>query len=172
MSDLLVDNRRGAYPEGDGERRYKLWRRGGYDGPVLAFVMLNPSTANEQEDDNTMRRCIAWADQWGYGKVLVGNLFGLRAKEPDDLYDHPDPVGPENDDCLREIIDEADRVVAAWGVHGEYQGRGREVVSKFDADWHAVGTTKEGHPWHPLFKPADVEPEPFTYVADAGGEAE
>lgn len=157
-SKKFVDDTTGAIISDDGEYRYKLWRTFDVAKPTIAFIMLNPSTADETADDPTIRRCIGYARQWGYGKLIVGNLFAVRETDPAKLYDYFDPIGPENDEYLREICDEADEVVAAWGTDGSIGDRGDHVVSDLDADLKALGTTKEGHPVHPLYQPSDIEP--------------
>lgn len=139
--------------------RYQLRRTWNEQKPTLAFIMLNPSTADEVEDDSTITRCIDYADRWNYGKLVVGNLFALRSTDPALLEEHSDPIGPENDDHLLEIVDEAEKVVAAWGHRGHYRGRDEEVIDLLDQELFALGTTKDGHPWHPLRKPKDVQPE-------------
>lgn len=160
--ELRADNRTGAELSEDREYRYRLWRTWDVSKPTLAFIMLNPSTADETEDDPTIRRCLGYAKDWGYGKLVVGNLFALRATDPSELRDHPSPVGPENDEHLRQICNEADKVIAAWGTDGALHGRGREVAEMLDVELHALNETKEGHPNHPLYQPADADPEVFA----------
>lgn len=163
----LSDNHQGALFSNDREYRYKLWREWDVSKPTVAFIMLNPSTADETTLDPTCRRCKGFAQEWGFGKLVVGNIFALRSTEPENLYDHPDPVGPENDRHIREIADEAEFVVAAWGNHGALHNRGPEVAWQLDAlqtcDLRALGVTQEGHPGHPLYQPGDTDPEPFEY---------
>lgn len=147
--------------------RYALTRRWNSDRPMTAFIMLNPSTADAFTTDATLRRCVSFACNWGAGGVLLVNLFGLCSTDPHALYDHPDPVGPENDAVIADRLSQVDEVVpviAAWGVHGELHGRGREVASRLAA--HGVplsclGTTKDGHPRHPLYLPANAVPVDF-----------
>lgn len=97
----------------DREYRYRLSRTWDSEKPTLGFIMLNPSTDDESEDDPTIRRCLGYAKDWGYGSILVGNLFGLRATDPSQLREHGNPVGPENDEHLQLICTEAEMVVAA-----------------------------------------------------------
>lgn len=160
-ADILRDDRQGAVLSADREYRYRLWRTWNEEKPTLAFIMLNPSTADESEDDPTIRRCLGYAEDWGYGTLIVGNLFALRATDPSELRDHPDPVGPENDRHLREICDEADKVIVAWGTDGSLNDRESEVVDLLDVDLYALNETKHGHPNHPLYQPKDAEPEVF-----------
>lgn len=159
---VFRDNTSDALFDEDREYRYRLWRMWDAEKPTLAFIMLNPSTADETELDPTCRRCKGFAEDWDYGSLLVGNIFALRSTDPEQLYEHPDPVGPENDAHLREICDEADMVVAAWGAHGDLYGRGREVAEMLP-EIYALDTTQEGHPTHPLYQPADQKPTEFAY---------
>lgn len=92
---------------------------------VVAFVMLNPSTATEHVDDPTIRRCIGFARSWDAGRLVIGNLFALRATDPRVMKAHAEPVGPDNDQHLLAIAREAHLVVCAWGNHGAHRGRAR-----------------------------------------------
>lgn len=124
----------------------------GEDTEIL-FVMLNPSTADEHVDDPTVRRCIRFAQLWGYNTVTVCNLFALRSTDPKLLYDHPDPVGRDNDAWIIERAIQADTIVAAWGTHGRLLDRGRDVAWILAAfgDVQCLGKTTEGFPKHPLY---------------------
>lgn len=153
----LVDDRRGAVFSDDREYRYRLWRTWNVDLPTAVFIMLNPSTADETEDDQTLRRCIDYAKRWGYGRLEVGNLFARTAKDPSELWSKLDPVGPENDEHLEEILDGNVLPVAAWGAYGDKRGRADEVARRFDVEWFCLGTTHSGQPVHPLRQPSDAE---------------
>lgn len=142
--------------------RYQLHREWHQGLPTVLFVMLNPSTADANVDDNTIQRCIGYGMQWGYGRLLVGNLFGLRSTDPDNLKTVEDPVGPDNDRHLIEMAGQADLVVAAWGVDGGLMDRGKEVLSLLDVDWHALTVTKDGYPGHPLYLKKSLVPFPYT----------
>lgn len=161
-SALLRDDRRGATLDSEREYRYRLWRTWDAEAPTIAFVMLNPSTADEDENDPTLRRCINYAKEWGYGRLEVANLFALRATDPDELREHPNPVGGANDVHLRKVCRRAEKVVAAWGANGGLHGRAREVAEMLDAELYALDTTEDGHPVHPLYQPSDAEPEPWN----------
>lgn len=143
--------------------RYRLERRWSA-GPTAAFILLNPSTADETNDDPTIRRCIGYAKGWGYGGLVLGNIFALRSTDPKGLYSHPDPVGPDNDRVLAEIAREADRIVCGWGTHGAFTGRGGavlRVIREAGATPLALKLTSAGHPGHPLYLRSDLEPRPF-----------
>lgn len=130
--------------------RYSLTRTWDTDLPTVAFVGLNPSTADARRDDPTVRRCVGFARDWGYGTLILVNLFAFRATDPSELLDVRDPVGPENDDWLARVAESADKVVAAWGVHGCLRGRDQAVLGLLPSV-ACLGRTREGHPRHPLY---------------------
>jgi hypothetical protein len=151
--------------------RYALWRVWGalpdeVDRGYVLFIGLNPSTADETNDDATIRRCIAFAKAWGYSGLCMANLFAFRATDPADMLAAADPVGPENDDWLQRLACGASRVVAAWGVHGTHMGRAARV-KEFIPNMHYLRLTKDGHPGHPLYLPKTLTPLPFARVEDA-----
>ncbi|MEO8632426.1 MAG: DUF1643 domain-containing protein, partial [Chloroflexota bacterium] len=114
----------GAVFSGDRRYRYRLWRRWELSRPLIAFCMLNPSTADERSDDPTIRRCIGFARDWGYGGVEIVNVFALRATDPRELRRLRDPVGPRNDSYVLDAAERAASVVIAWGAHGAFRSRG------------------------------------------------
>ena len=137
--------------------RYALWRRWGR-GDYAMFIGLNPSTADETNDDPTIRRCIGFARAWGYGALCMANLFAFRATQPADMKKATDPVGWENDHTLQTLARGAGVVVAAWGAHGTHKGRDQSV-RLLVPDLHYLRLTKDGHPGHPLYLPADLKPQ-------------
>lgn len=137
--------------------RYALWRRWGR-GPYAMFIGLNPSTADETNDDPTIRRCIGFARAWGYGALCMANLFAFRATQPADMKKAVEPVGWENDHALQTLARGAGVVVAAWGAHGTYKGRDQSV-RLLVPDLHYLRLTKDGHPGHPLYLPANLKPQ-------------
>ena len=141
--------------------RYALWREWiGGEGYAM-FVGLNPSTADEVQDDPTIRRCIAFAKAWGYSGLCMTNLFAFRATDPRDMKIAADPVGPDNDAHLLALSADAGVIVAAWGVHGSYKGRA-SAVCKLLPSLHCLGLTKEGHPKHPLYLRKSLTPVPMS----------
>lgn len=140
--------------------RYDLWRTWlGGEGFAM-FVGLNPSTADETQDDPTIRRCIAFAKAWGYAGLCMTNLFAFRATKPEDMKRADDPVGPQNDMVLKERANRAGVVVAAWGAHGTYKNRAWWVQSMLPK-LHYLRLTKDGHPGHPLYLPKTLTPQPW-----------
>jgi hypothetical protein len=121
------------------------------------FVGLNPSTADEIKDDPTIRRCINFAKEWGYGGVCVTNLFAFRATKPIDMMKADNPVGVENDIWLYRIANNASIIVAAWGVHGTFSGR-HIAVREMLPNLHYLRLTKNGYPGHPLYLPKTLTP--------------
>lgn len=140
--------------------RYALERRWS-DGPFVLFVGLNPSTADESVDDPTIRRCIRFARDWGYGGLLMGNLFAYRATDPRELAKVADPQGPDNEVWLTTLATRAALTVVAWGAHPMAQGRIRNAVEAL-GDVHVLGLTKDDHPRHPLYMRADSKPVPYV----------
>nr|WP_042806132.1 DUF1643 domain-containing protein [Thioalkalivibrio sp. ALE19] len=149
--------------------RYALWRHWGPSHTAdahrrMAFILLNPSTADETEDDPTIRRCMGYAFDWGFDGVVVLNLFAYRATNPAELKEQDDPVGEDNDWMLRRETENAGCVVAAWGNHGVYQGRGETVanmLTQAGVPMRALKVTGTGQPGHPLYLPRNLEPVPW-----------
>jgi hypothetical protein len=145
----------------DGQYRYFLSRCWNSSGRKIAFIGLNPSTADATNDDPTIRRCIRFARDWGGGSVWMVNLFAFRSTQPAALRSATDPIGPENDAWLERAIDAADIVIAAWGNHGHLLGRSDCVANRYRGRLHALAVTKNGMPGHPLYVRADTHPRPF-----------
>jgi len=141
--------------------RYNLWRRwGSRSSGKVTFIMLNPSTADAEKFDPTVRRCFGFARDWGFGSMEVVNLFALRSTYPEQLKKVSDPVGPENNAVIFKAVQESDLVLAAWGIHGRFHGRDLDVQKLIEGirDLHCIGTTKAGAPLHPLHQPKSLKP--------------
>lgn len=146
----------------DRRYRYRLDRRWA-DGPRVTWIMLNPSTADAQTDDPTIRRCIDFSRRWDFGEMTVVNLYSWRATRPDALSDAQDPVGPRTNRVLRKAIAGADALIVAWGnVPTEFHHRADEVRETLPAGVSCLGLTTLGHPRHPLYVPASVSPQRFV----------
>ncbi len=145
------------YSPCDGHR-YRLTRRWG-EGAALAFVMLNPSTATEAQNDPTIERCERRARAMGFAALDIVNLFSWRATRPADLRRATAPWDAQTDVILAQAARQAGMVVAAWGVHGAHLGRNRAVLPLLDAPLHHLGLTRDGHPRHPLYVPYSVLPQ-------------
>jgi hypothetical protein len=129
-----------------GRYRYRLTRSWA-PGPAVAFVMLNPNLADAERDDPTIRRAIGFAKAWGFGELVVVNLFAWRCRDPRDLARVPDPIGPDNDAHLADLPPD---VVVAWGNHGALLGRAGEVLRRL-GEATCLGGTLRGEPRHPLY---------------------
>ena len=141
--------------------RYELWRNWDYDKPVVNFIGLNPSTADEHADDPTIRRCIGFAKAWDFGGIVMTNLFTYRATNPKELL-AVKRCGPDYLETFQRNAVEAGMVVVAWGippgslkVAHEY---GIEHLLVCSLDLWCLGTTKNGYPKHPLYLPASTVP--------------
>ena len=157
----------------DGVYRYTLERdladynvRGKQLAGACLFVMLNPSTADEKNDDPTIRRCIGFALRWKFRRLLVGNIFAYRATNPSELakLKYHEAVGSANNRSIVDLAKRADRIVCAWGNHGSLLRRGEEVhgmLVEYGAKPLVLGLTKIGQPAHPLYLPADLRPRPW-----------
>jgi hypothetical protein len=156
-----------AYISDDGLYRYTLGRRWSDDldvGPAV-FVMLNPSTADAEVDDPTIRRCIGFAKALGCGGLHVVNLYAFRATKPADMFAAADPVGPENDQVLTDTAVRAERedrpLIAAWGANAK-PGRVAKVLGLPGfGSLQALGLTKAGAPRHPLYLPSASRPSAY-----------
>ncbi len=148
--------------------RYALWRRWA-PGPQVLFIMLNPASADEEQDDPSLRRCLGFARAWGYGGLAVANLFALRCPSGVALARlvkarSPGLIGTGNDRWLRRLYEESQFAVAAWGNHGQLLGRSR-AARILAPDLHCLGVTRQGEPRHPLYVATTVsysrlEPNP------------
>ena len=147
-------------------RRWRtlLWRRWDASKPVANFLMLNPSTADERILDPTCARARDYAERWGYGMLLVTNVFAWRATDPQELKTAPDPVGRGNDAALLRAAAMARLVVCAWGNHGAHLKRSGEVVRLLEnagIALHVLRLNANGEPTHPLYLPARLRPRPW-----------
>ena len=160
----------------DGKYRYHLLRR--WDSwsadrsDQCVFIMLNPSTADDKEDDPTIRRCIQYAKDWGYGGIDVLNLFAVRATDPKDMKSASDPVGPDSMTHIKKLAtqDEIALIVCVWGVHGSYMGQDQTVLGWLEGagiEPMALKVTKDGHPCHPLYLKGDLKPVPLKELINA-----
>ena len=144
--------------------RYRLERVWGPGGRVL-FVMLNPSTATEVQNDPTVERCERRARALGFGAFAVANIFAYRATDPRVMRGVADPVGPGNDAAIVDLAGAADMVVCAWGTHGAHLGRGAAVealLRRQGRDLFHLGLTLAGAPKHPLYIGYAAPPVPWV----------
>ncbi len=145
-----------------GKFRYHLTRVWDLTGPKLGILGLNCSTADAVKDDPTIRREMGFARRLGYGSIYKGNIFAYRATDPKVMKRARDPVGPENDLWIKGIASCVDRLIVAWGAHGSFKNRDREVYELLRGKslW-CFGVTKDGHPKHPLYLRGDTPLVPW-----------
>lgn len=157
-ASLFAQDQRGALLSADGRYRYRLWRVWNDLEPVMVWVLLNPSTADAQTDDPTLRKCIGFAKQHHHGGVILVNLFAWRASSPDVLPTVEDPIGPDNDAA----IDWACRspvlatVIGGWGSFPFATRRATAVQTMIRCTrrrFGCFGVTGNGQPRHPLYLP-------------------
>ena len=140
--------------------RYSLYRIWTLKKPHILFVCLNPSTADENINDPTVRRCIGFAESWGYGGMIMANMFAYRATDPKDMKSATDPIGPENDLYLSHLSKHSEITIMAWGNDGKYLNRDKEVVGLLK-NKHYFKLTNIGQPCHPLYLKASLAPIKF-----------
>lgn len=141
----------------DGKYRYWLERKLASDAKNhCVFIMLNPSTADANVDDPTIRRCKGFADRFGCGKLVVVNLFAFRATDPRELYKAGAPIGEENDKYILKALALPGIVICGWGAHNtsERDNIIKDWASNADVNLMCLGKTKSGAPKHPLYLPA------------------
>lgn len=142
--------------------RYRLSRLWEPTRPTILFVMMNPSVADRQQDDRTIRRCIAFAKAWNYGQLLVGNVFAYRCTDQKRLLETEDPIGKDNDAHLLAMAASAEKIICAYGKpHPTLRTRGLAVADLYRANGHTLHTlrlSQDGTPVHPLYLPGDLEP--------------
>jgi hypothetical protein len=172
---MFSDIDRDASFSNDGRYRWTLSRGwGDLLKPWVGWIMLNPSTADASIDDPTIRRCMGYAKRWGYAGIHVANLFAYRATEPAELLKAEDPIAPPgqiemHDALLLDMFSVCPVIIAAWGTHGAYMNRGKQVFEMFTAKQiplYCLRMSKDGHPCHPLYLPADLTPAPFLRSDD------
>lgn len=161
--------------------RYTLWRDWDMD-PVTGctddakdlnsyamFIGLNPSTADETQDDPTIRKCIGFAKRWGFAGLMMTNLFAFRATQPKDMKRAENPSGEDNQHHLLQCASAAGIIVAAWGKNGRYRNQDLTVtqwLGSIGAQLHCLRKNGDGSPEHPLYVPYEVTP--ILYGARTG----
>lgn len=143
-----------------GTYRYVLGRTWDVALPAVLFICLNPSTAGAHEDDRTSRVCIGYAQLWGFGTLLIGNLFALRSTDPTQLRKVVDPIGPQNNIHLVALHRKALLTVCAWGNLGSFLNRDSTILPTL-RNPHCLVKLKSGRPGHPLYKDSALRPIPL-----------
>jgi hypothetical protein len=134
-------------------------------GAFVAFIGLNPSTADEVKNDPTVTRCMKYAQKWGYGGMYMLNIFAYRSTDPRELYLQEDPIGGYNDSFILQAAQRSGLIVACWGNHGNLLSRGWNVIKLLQGAGLRVmrlgSLTIPGQPRHPLYLKGDLLPEPL-----------
>lgn len=145
---------------------YRQWLSRIWDDqrPFVNFLLLNPSKATAELTDNTMERCNRYAFDWGFGGQFTTNIFDFRATLPDDMKAQAVPSSPANDVAIVDLASRAGLVVCGWGTHGDFMGRGQQVIRLLEGrsiKLHCLRKTADGHPNHPLYLRKNLKPIPF-----------
>jgi hypothetical protein len=148
----------------DGPYRYLLWRIWDSSLPLLGYCLLNPSKADAIQPDPTMTRCMGFAALWGYGGIVIANLYAWRATDKDELVGLVDPVGPYNDDAIRAMCWATSRVVMGWGEHPKLVNISQRafVVRRILREAKELGHLGRNgggrtSPRHPLYLPSTTQ---------------
>ena len=154
----------------DGDYRYYLTRFWEESKGAVVFIMLNPSTADAGHDDPTIRACVDFAKNLGYGGMYIVNLFAFRATNPDKLNEVLDPFGPENYSFVTKLCESSivKQIICAWGskLPLKYPEAGRDMVKKLNhkgITTFALKVNLDGNPTHPLYLKRLLKPFEFTY---------
>jgi hypothetical protein len=159
---MNAEIKRRAEFDSSGTYRYSLWRAWETAAPTIGFVMLNPHRADDVVDDPTIRRCIGFAQSWGYGSLEVVNLFAYRTGNPLELRQVLDPIGAENDRYLISLSDRVERIMLAWGNFGSLGDRHLAVMPLLTSQTlYCLGMTKTAQPKHPLYLNRNIVPIAF-----------
>lgn len=130
--------------------------------PKICWILLNPSVTSDQEDDETIHRCIEYSKRWNYGAMDIVYLFAYRTTFIKDLLNREEPVGAETDRYILDSVQKADKVVLAWGGTGNFMRRNQVVLDQLkNKDLYCLKLLIDGNPAHPLFLPKHQLPIPF-----------
>ncbi|MEA5463870.1 DUF1643 domain-containing protein [Leptothoe sp. PORK10 BA2] len=154
----------------DVSRRYRYCLKRSWSGPNIhphqvTFIMLNPSQANAERDDPTIRACSQFAQAWGYNQLNIVNLFAYRTPQPSALKRVADPIGPDNDQYLLQAIEAATQVILAWGNWGTLFNRAQTVLTLLQPQHHklhCLARNQSGQPRHPLYIKRTTSPKPWS----------
>jgi len=157
------DHRSFALFSDDEKYRYILERIWDPIEKRILFIMLNPSTADAKKNDPTVKRCCDFAKKWGYGSIVVCNLFAYRSTNPAALVTVENPIGPENMEYIRKAMGSSDTIVAAWGnnvLPNFYISTVHQVTEMGNVlgkDIWCLDTNENGQPVHPLYQKGDID---------------
>lgn len=143
-----------------GQYRYSLSRQWDASLGTVCFIGLNPSTADAYQDDPTIRRCIGFAKSWGYGGLIIVNVFAFRTPYPNALKQADEPIGPRNAHYLNLAKKTSDLQVAIWGNDGTFLNQAARIQKRFE-NLHVIRMNQSGQPAHPLYLPKQLKPIPW-----------
>lgn len=162
MTELPAPKYPGTVISPCGRYRYTLERSWAELPRYVLWLMLNPSTADGLKNDATIRRCVRYAKDWGFTGILVGNLYAYRATQPSDLFHTTEPVGPENDAAILDMVTRSQMIVCAWGQRGPLPQRRWNVLRDLGVPHYrqvrALRVNDNGEPGHPLRLPLGARP--------------
>jgi hypothetical protein len=150
----------GAIFSEDKRFRYSLWRIWNDKKPLIMFIGLNPSIANDESNDRTVSKLIKYTEAWGFGGFYICNLFAFITPYPKELKKAESPTGEKNNHYLLETATKCEKIVCMWGNHGSFKERDKEVTAMF-SKMHCLDKTKSGQPKHPLYLSAHLKPIEF-----------
>lgn len=144
--------------------RYALWRIWDSTKPFWMMVLLNPSTATEEQNDPTIARCCVRAQQGRAGGLVVVNSGAIRETNSDNACGAPDPIGPHNRLWVRALIPTCSTHIAGWGPKAARFGGDRVIREIFEESkvvLYALRVNRDGSPRHPLYISYDAQPVEF-----------
>jgi hypothetical protein len=144
---------------------YRIWKNHA-DPRLVMFLMLNPSQADADQLDPTLKRCVAFAQAWGFDGMCVCNLFAFRATLPADMKAAADPIGDDCDYWTLRCAEHCEMVVAGFGNDGSHLNRARAVRLLFESigkQLHYLKLNDDGSASHPLYLRADLTPKPWKF---------
>ena len=144
----------------DRKYRYVLSRIWDESKPLVVIIGLNPSTADEKDDDNTIKKCINFSKNWGYGGLYMLNLFAFRATAPSDMFNASSPIGEENSKYIEKYSKLSDKVICSWSNNGNFKNRSKEVLLNIENKFY-LKLNKTGEPAHPLYLNKNLIPIKF-----------
>lgn len=140
-----------------GKYRYSFYQQWDASKPNVMFIGLNPTAMDDKQSNPTLKRCINYAQDWGFGGLYVTNLFALLALTPKDLKQAKNPIGQHNDEWLKTAANNCDLIIAAWGNDGDYLNRGQQLVTLIP-NLKCLKINQSGQPAHPLYQPKTAMP--------------
>lgn len=143
--------------------RYSLTRQWDDSKKLACLIGLNPSTADKDSNDPTIRRCISFTEEWGFGGFVIVNLFGFKSPHPEILKKASDPVGSRNNIAIARTVNNTSKVILMWGNHGSFRDRDSEVLRILEGrPLYCAGITKTGAPRHLLYVKGSTVLERFS----------